>query len=330
MKNSKGKAILMSGLMAASMMLMPMSAMAADVQTQDAVTIKKTIQSAEGVTVPSTNFKFHVAQTANTDGVTAPASIEAYDVTKTASASFDGLDALLADKLTAAGEYTFTITETAPASDTGFGWTTDPASYTVRAYVANAGNGFTKQYTILKSGETDKQATVDFTNKYTKATSLTVKKEVENPDYVNKNQDYSFTITFMQDKNGYNPTFQIDGKDYTYGQPYTFTLKDGAENVFSNIPAGTTYTLSETGTDKLQNFKGVKYDVTANGAESKDQSAVTDVLAGENTNQVLVKNTYTTITPTGVVTSIAPFIALIAVAAIAIAVYTSLKKRMTR
>lgn len=356
MKSSKVKAILMSTLMAASMMIAPMSAMA---ETPTASAISKTVLHDSNVTVPSTTYSFTFTQKfgKNADSNTDQPANDITPVqatgtgTYSATADFSTLTSALKAK-GLAGEYTFTLTEdklsvTDPAAP--FGWTNDvdtktgvakttATSYTVRAYVDKDLN---VNYTMFEgadradAAEVDKLGSATFTNKFTKPANMTVKKEVPQNDtqYENKDQEYTFTVTFTKDSNSYNPDSTIksnvalnDGKIVAntavdYGT-YTFKLKNGETATFTDVPVGTTYTVSEDTTA----LKNVTTTYTVDGIGGQPNNTAIK----ETGNAVVVTNDYTDITVTGVVTSIAPFIALIAIAVVAVAVYMGMKKKIAR
>jgi len=335
MKNSKVKAILMSGLMAASMMIAPMSAMAA---SDNEPTATKTVKVADGVTIPD-NVTFTVAQDTNEDGTTSPSAtalswtVDAETkggTSKTGSFSAEATSLDIASHLAktgdalTAGEYTFKVTETTPTKATGdYGWiATDSTEYYVHVFVTNTGD---VNYRVSKTDKTTKVSDIKFENTYTATATLKVSKTVEHPEYANADTKYKFHITFTKAEPNTGSVTIGTGDTATtvaYGKAYDFTLEDNKSLTF-NVPAGTTYTLTE---DNATNVQSTTF--TVNGSKV---SEVTNVLVKEgNENTAAVTNTYKDIAPTGVVTSIAPFIALIAIAAIAIAVYTSMKKRMTR
>lgn len=342
MKNSKVKAILMSGLLAASMMLMPMSAMAEGEVT--ALKVQKTVTAEKSVTIPN-DVKFTITRVDNADGIKAPDNTKTLTATDLAftNEKSTGVDIVKNENLTTpewkaedAGEYTFEVKEDTSnlTSADGYGWTTvDRQAYYVHVLVDNTGKA---TYTITKTntkGDSNKQSEMDFANTYTKKASLSIEKNVPDKTYANPAKTYDITVAFTLPATA--PTdFAIapaTGNGVTdsvvSGTTATFRITDGSTAVFSNLPAGTTYTVTEASGD---NFTTTFKTIEDGGKESAAASTAANKLVGEGTNKTTVINTYTTITPTGVVTSIAPFIALIAIAAIAIAVYTSMKKRMTR
>lgn len=376
MKKMRAKAILMSGLLAASMMLGTGSAWAEQKRPSTTEpTIEKTVNVAKGVTV-SNDVKFSFTQVSNADGVLAPneetagqftslgiSELTFTDAAWTNNTSEEGsfknsVTTALEDKTDAVGEYTFEVKEFAPTQTTEeYGWVSvDTDSYFVHVYV-DKDNAHT--YSVTKENVADKTGDkkldkLSFTNTYTKRgnqdnknkASLVISKNVTNPDYVDKNTYYTFEITFTRSSTtgsevtslpaANKVTFDKDKGEavstgaINYGAAYKFKLKDGGSVSFSDIPAGTTYTLTESGF-KNQGTTPVKYTVTENGiAKEATTKSPEGALIGEKENKVDVSNTYKDVTVTGVLTSIAPFLALIVVAAVAIAVYLVVRKKVRR
>ena len=176
MTSKKFKAVLISGILAASVMALPISAMAEGettaIQTQPKVTISKTVNAASGVTVPETDCTFVLTQTdmkeaaglQNSDDTIQPATIG--PITTTIKVSGTGTQTADIDfsSVTTPGEYTFTLKETAPVQKTGdFGWTVDPQEYIVRVYISSNGD---KSYTIENRNK-EKVDKAAFSNDYT-------------------------------------------------------------------------------------------------------------------------------------------------------------------
>lgn len=303
---------LFAALVAAAMMmaLCCVSAFAATEPSTTAPVIKKTITIPKGVTVPS-NVTFKITQVDNADNVAAPATVTIPDVTatvngqssKTGSIVVDNL-AINFDSVTAVGEYTFKVVED-DASLTGGKWSVrDGEDFYVHVYVDKNNN---KKYSITGTNEatdTVKLDEITFTNAVSAKSSLTVKKTVDN-DYVDKDTEYTFTIKFSD-------------KDTAE----TFILKAGQSKDFPNLDAGVTYTLTETKPTGA-NYVSTSNSLVENSAEAKtvDGLEVKDALIGEGTNSVEVTNTYKQVSPTGVLTRIMPFVAMIVAAGAAAAAY---------
>lgn len=237
MKAKKLRLTMVSGLVALSMMALPMTTGAAERALADAApSIEKTVNVAKGVTIDQ-DVSFRIEQVANPtheDGtvIIAPSTIEAFTVTAaTANGTSDGGSVVktaetgLGDKDLKPGEYTFKVTEvTDPLTvKDGYGWiANDTNDFFIHVYVSADG---TKKYSATaKNVITDSKADLKFTNTYTKrgnennsGASLTLTKAVENKEYVDNNTTYKFTITFTasstdpDQKTAFAST--IDGKD---------------------------------------------------------------------------------------------------------------------
>ncbi|MGN0193530.1 MAG: Spy0128 family protein [Pseudoramibacter sp.] len=306
----------------------------------DSPTVGKIVNVADGITLPDTTFTFTATQVENADGTTAPAQVKldpvtieykgqtsaSTDLTKTATFDLSGI--------TAPGEYTYEVAET---NGNATGWTYDTQKYYMQVLVKT---DRTKSYTITKTkGDktaANKEAGFAFTNTYKKNTSLTIKKTVENSTY-EPNNDYKFTLTFTNGENADKVTdidlTKVDGNTgltKNSDGTYTFTLKNNGSITINGIPVGTKYTIAETKPDGA-NYKSTKIEQTVNGATEKVKTTGLSTseaqLIGENTNEADVTNTYQPVTVTGVITQIAPFIAMVAIAGGAVALYIVSRRR---
>ncbi|MEE3419539.1 MAG: hypothetical protein VZR02_00335 [Lachnospiraceae bacterium] len=353
MKRNMMKAALMSSILAASMVIAPVSVMATDVTptlSTTQPTIEKTVNVAEGVTVPS-NVTFKITQTTNADGMISPKEdIAVPDVTVATASGTSATGTLVKTATTAipaftsadAGEYTFKVVEdidSLTAAD-GFGWTsTDSNDFYIHVYVSSDG---TTEYSVTDSNnaaDTTKLGKMTFTNTYTKSTSLSVSKAVVNSEYVDLNKEYDFNIRFTKasttadDATITVPTgvtfTDAGGTEVTslaYDTVYHFQMKKDDSVTFNNLPAGTKYSFSETTTPANAT---VTYSTVSNGGAAT-AVAPSSSLIGEGTNTCAVTNTYQKVTPTGVVTSIAPFIALIIAVVAGIFLYAGVKRKVRR
>jgi hypothetical protein len=316
-----------------------------DQPTATEPTVNKTVNVADGITIAD-DAVFSVKQVPNADDVAAPATVADYTVTIPAAslkANTKVSESLgLAAKTTAVGEYTFEVKETEPkdkADTAPYGWTVDKTTYYVHVYVAQNGD---HSYIVTKGTNTitdkkldNKVDSIDFTNTFTKeAGAFTVKKTVENDQYADKDTLYSFTATFKESTtSGEVSSFINDIKvagatDVKVdGSAITFKLKKDQTATFTNVPAGVKVDVVEA---QATNVKSTKIDITSNGGETmtKDNSRDSgEVLLGENANSIVYTNTYQDVTLTGVVTKIAPFVAMIAIAAGAAALYMVSRRR---
>jgi len=319
-----------------------LTAHAADQPTATEPTVNKTVKVADGITIAD-DAVFSVKQVTNADGVAAPATVADYTVSISAASLkantkvSESLD--LAAKTTAVGEYTFEVKETAPADKTGtYGWTVDKTTYYVHVYVAQNGDHsyiVTKGTNIIKDNKLDNKVdSINFTNTFTKeAGAFTVKKTVENDQYADADTLYSFTATFKKSATSGEVSSFINAINVAgatdkavSGNAITFKLKKDQTATFTNVPAGVKVDVVEA---QATNVDSTKIAITSNGgtATQKDGLDSGEVLLGENANSIVYTNTYKDVSLTGVVTKIAPFVAMIAIAVGAAALYMVSRRR---
>lgn len=317
-----------------------------DQPTATEPTVNKTVNVADGITI-SDDAVFSVKQVTNADGVTAPATVADYTVSISAAslkANTKVSESLgLAAKTTAVGEYTFEVKETAPANKAKtdpYGWTVDPTTYYVHVYVAQDKS---HSYIVTKGTNTittdnkldNKVDSIDFTNTFTKeAGAFIVKKTVVNDQYADKDTLYSFTATFKKsatsgEVSSFINDIKVAGATNVKvdGSKITFQLKRNETATFTNVPAGVTVDVVEA---QATNVDSTKIDITSNGGTTTTKESSLDsgeVLLGENANSIVYTNTYKDVSLTGVVTKIAPFVAMIAIAAGAAALYMVSRRR---
>ncbi len=387
------KALAIAGVMAASVAGSAVTAFAAPAHTLEGegVPVAKTVQVADGITLPEKEMEFKAMFATSTvkgaDGNATGPSINDLKIkfakgSTGTDLSKEGNIALKSEFESAVpGEYVYALEEKTTSDRGEYGWTCDTARYILRVYV-NSKNGV--EYTVVKSDNTDeKNAALDngekdsekldkatFSNIYTRRggsgddgskgdPSLVVNKTVVGT-YGDINQYFEFTVTFKTPNtdNRKTKTFHMTfanngtgkvvgdkkrsattqdgekGEEYTLtGESYVFYLKNGGSVTFDDLPAGTTYTLTEAGADRYTS----KFEITQNGTviglreETGEESkglTVRDLLIGENENKVTVTNTATNITITGVVTHSAPFVIMVGALFVAVGGYVVLKKRI--
>lgn len=144
--------------------------------------------------------------------------------------------------------------------------------------------------------EKNQKAEVTFTNTYTpKPGRLTVTKTVVDASGGSEGQQFTFNVT-------------VDGLPANYTAPsvatkqdgsYTFTLGNGQTITFGNLPAGASYTVTETEDDKYKTSYTVTGGTTASGNDVTTYTGTvpmdgTDTVAFTNTRKVasiqIVKN----------------------------------------
>ena len=221
--------------------------------------------------------------------------------------------------------------------------TYDGSVYTVRVYVKNTENGglAIDQITAAKSGAAgteEKQDAIKFVNKFEKTTSLTVAKHTEGA-LADKTKAFTFKVTFTKPATYDGSTFVSGNDTYTFGQEYTFTLADGGQKVFSNLPAGTRYVVTEVGAadgyaPSVTVVENGTQTVTNKTAADADSLATAETgktnLAGEGTNTVTFTNTYKDVPITGIIMNNLPFVILILAAAAGLVGYLVIRRKVAR
>lgn len=213
-------------------------------------------------------------------------------------------------------------------------------TYISNVYFVDTTAGSTTAATAKKAGNTEagteggsKVYKYDlFKNKYTKkagktgdtpstinpnADALTITKKVAG-GLASKTKNFTFKLTFKAastDETGtYTGTKGSEQIQFTKDVEKEFTLHDGESLVFSDLPAGTKYTLKEEGTSGYTPSSAYKENGTLkNGATGTQSQAYTvaDVLIGEKENNNIVTNTLPEVTPTGLLIDNLPFIIMI-------------------
>lgn len=304
--------------------------------------------------------------TASIDSV--KASVKATDVTKGTTASSTAItsEAIKSgdidfSNLTTTGVYTYTVKETAVSNNPdseGYGWQTNNDEFTMK--VAKHANG-TVSFVILPKDKTeaaDKLSSLDnfaFTNVYTKrggsgtntqdedkngkTDSLVISKVVNASDAPDEN--FSFTINFTKSPTDTSDTAYTakkvpvsgDQTDVTVARSgeTTFQLKKGEKLVFNDIPAGTTYTVTETlasGSEFKPDISGTADGTSFTKAGTKATSLTSDSeLIGEGTNNITFTNSVTDVTLTGISNQYGGLIAVVAIAAGGMVVLTLRRRR---
>jgi hypothetical protein len=321
------------------------------IDTAGTVPISKTVQVAEGITFNET-ITVTATQTANADGVTAPEQVRPITGTiavTQAAKTTPATGSLNFSSLTKPGEYTFIVTETAATTDSHGTWSVmDNQKYYLQVLVKADGS---KQYAISKGenivgkDSTDKTTVAAFENTYTKETTLVVTKRVVNPEYVDANTLYPFTITFTAPAtgslkaDGYAVTNASNAFSDAEGTTALTTVKSGdtvylkADGTFkvNGLPAGATYKLEEGTTTNVDSttIAIVENDVAREAVVAG--KIVDGAKLGEGTNSATVTNTYKQITVTGVIMNVLPFVMMIAIAGAAAAMYVvSRRRKMAR
>lgn len=271
-------------------------------------------------------------------------------------------------KFPAAGVYTYEVKESQD-DDKGekqYGLTCSDAEYEMKVYVKNGtkepyvysvtvlpvkddnGQGINNAQKVDPTpDQSDGTSKFVFTNSFTKkaggdeadAKSLTITKNVAG-DYGDKTRQFQFTVSinlpsYVDSSNGY--VGMVGDTTYTFNSTNNFTcnnvmLADGDVLEFSDLPAGTKYSVTEAGTENytpsasiIENGKSP----TSENANKGEGLTVTNKLVGEKANSTTFTNTHNvdSITPTGIIINNLPFVLMVVVAGSGLALYVVSKRR---
>jgi len=232
------------------------------------------------------------------------------EYTGTGSLSFD------ISKYSKPGVYSYTVTESEVTYE---GISKDDSSYTVYVYVANKTNGgYYISNVVSTKGNT--KADITFKNDYGKTNgkvhSVTIKKVVTgNQADLTKKFDFSLNMTGGEDGETYKVVTPSEEKSITTG------------NTISGIKMGNNDEITVYGLTKSDVYKVVEESYASEGYKT-----YVDAQSGNETREVTgnatdanVTKTFYNIknadTPTGIIMSYAPYIAMLAAACILAVVF---------
>lgn len=319
---------------------------APDVNHNGMVPITKEFEMADGLKTPAATFKF-TATPQTQDAL--PATIADVSFKEEQTGTLKGEKYVLEGNTTIsftgnwkhAGEYVYTVTESKenPVSNVTY----DNTSYTLRVYVINGTNGpqIEKITAQGANGKTDK---ILFTNTYAKNdATLTIEKKTTGK-YANKTKEFNFEITFtkspMSDQTTFTGNIGSKPVECTDGIEKPFTLADGEQLVFHDLPVGTTYVVKELAakdgyTPSVTVVENRTTTVNRTAAQEGDaldtlKEGGKKNLVGEYENKVTFTNTHQGgVVPTGILMNNLPFILLVAVAIVAFVSLAVIKRRRT-
>lgn len=309
------------------------------------VPITKEFEMADGLRTPAATFKF-TATSQTQDALPATITDVTYQAGETGTLK-DGKYVISKDTAISftgnwkhAGEYVYTVKET---QENMTNVTYDTSSYTLRVYVINGTNGLEIEK-ITAQGATGKTNKILFTNTYAKNdATLTIEKNTTGT-YADKTKEFNFEITFtkspMSDQTTFAGKIGSEPVECIAGTSKSFTLADGEQLVFSNLPVGTTYVVKElAATDGYTPSVTVVENrtTTVNRTAAQEGDALDTLkeggkknLVGEYENKVTFTNTHQGgVVPTGILMNNLPFILLVAVAIVAFVSLAVIKRRRT-
>ncbi|HEL0567482.1 TPA: hypothetical protein TUT10_002063, partial [Streptococcus equi subsp. zooepidemicus] len=226
--------------------------------------------------------------------------IVTYDFSKKENVTFDKTPAV----------YYYKVTEN---NGNVTGVTYDTTAYLLKVYVNEDSTVNALIAYKLNKEQTEKvgeKVPLTFCNKY-KAEKLTVDKKVAGVSR-DENKDFSFNLlvdqsTTLTTGTVVKATKTVKGGtteevEVTVGTSKEFTLKHGENLVLTDLPVGTTYTITEA------TAAGYTTTVTTENTEEKEKDKGKFSIK-DGDNKVHFTNTNNTITPTGLILNVVPYAA---------------------
>lgn len=258
----------------------------------------------DAVTLPSSSVNFSAQGLHSVDNT---------DDTKTITAHLSA--SLDISKFKAPGIYRYKITQTPPPLD---GLNVTYKELFLDVYVENGSSGYVVGGCTLsvKAGSGEKAA--GFVNKYA-THKLTITKVVAG-NQGDKNKDFDFTVTIKG----------TDGETYKYatvkdgtttpnevkaasGTAIRVSLKNGESVIFYGLSSEDTFTVTEK--DYSSDGYTTSYKI-GDGTSSTEGSSIAETAIGDSDTTVIFTNTKHATVPTDVIRTVAPYVAIVAFAAV--------------
>lgn len=306
--------------------------------TDNEVTIASKLTMDENAMVPSVMFNYSIAPaskneltstggmpvTAGVDGAVSlsPDSVN-YSDKKLKHENADGATTITAplsavldvSKFTAPGIYRYKITQQKPVLN---GLNVTHEALFLDVYVENNGTGFVVKGCTLSAEAGSGKKTDGFANDYA-THMLTIKKIVEG-NQGDKNKDFDFTVTIKG----------ADGETYKYatvkggtttpnennaasGTAISVSLKNEESVIFYGLSSSDTFTVAEK--DYSSDGYTTSYKI-GDGTSSTEGSSIADTAIGDFDTTVIFTNTKDATVPTDVIRTVAPYVAIVAFAAV--------------
>lgn len=306
--------------------------------TDNKVTIASKLTMDENAMVPNVMFNYSIAPaskkeltstggmpvTAGVDGAVSlsPASVnysdkklnhENADGTTTITAQLSAV--LAASKFTAPGIYRYKITQTPPELD---GLDVAHEELFLDVYVENGNPGLVANGCTLSTAAGSGDKTSGFENKYV-THKLTIEKVVDG-NQGDKNKDFDFTVTIKG----------ADGEAYKYatvkggtttpneikaasGTAISVRLKNGESVIFYGLSSEDKFTVTEA--DYRSDGYKTSYKIGGDTSSIEGRSIAEEAIGASDTT-VIFTNTKDATVPTDVIRTVAPYVAIVAFAAV--------------
>ncbi len=303
--------------------------------TPEPVTMTKEYTLTGGTTTPAEELEFAVALVSGVEGGASGLPVVGTEnkVEIASSTTLTTEFTVTLPTYTKVGVYTYTITEQ-EGSTLGVDYDEDPV-YMVVTVINSSTDGTSDAFTAtvaFHKGSLDGEKDGEFTNSYGLG-QLTVTKNVSG-NLASNTKKFTIHVTFSGGTNaGSSITYAIAGGEeqtLAFGTDGTATLdvelSNGQSVVFTNIPAGVTYTVEEDSShlEGADSPETTEEGYTVTYTKSDDEMKI----AAGDTDTVTVLNEKKTEIDTGISLDSLPYITLL-VSVMAIAAFMVIRRRRT-
>lgn len=282
------------------------------------------VSGTEGYVVPD-GFSIPAIADATTDFVATSATVTDGVVTPNSVVQQDEIDINI-DSYDI-GVYTYKVTEVKPTTlTTGVTYTETPL-YLVLTILRDEASTNHYVAALHYQTATGEKQNAGFINSYN-AGQLTVGKEIVG-NMADMDKEFAFTVTFAapagtQIKSDIEPNSTSVTKN---GLSYTFNLGDNDRVTFTNIPAGTTYTVTEDA-ENYTSDGGVWTDNGTDVTAGVLAKTTTPSINANDADTVIFTNTLTNVVDTGISLDNMPYIMVLALVALGLVGFVSKKRSM--
>ena len=306
--------------------------------TDNKVTIASKLTMDENAMVPNVMFNYSIApasknELTSTGGMPVTAGVDGAVSLSPASVNYSAkmlnhenaggtttltaqLSAVLdASKFTAPGIYRYKITQTPPELD---GLDVAHEELFLDVYVENGNPGLVANGCTLSTAAGSGDKTSGFENKYV-THKLTIEKVVDG-NQGDKNKDFDFTVTIKG----------ADGEAYKYatvkggtttpneikaasGTAISVRLKNGESVIFYGLSSEDKFTVTEA--DYRSDGYKTSYKIGGDTSSIEGRSIAEEAIGASDTT-VIFTNTKDATVPTDVIRTVAPYVAIVAFAAV--------------
>lgn len=248
-----------------------------------------------------------------------------------------------ADNFPHAGEYVYTVAEVGGTNDK---ITYDTSTYMIRLYIENDGDALKFSGVTVQKGEDKVDPSIpsgedisgfNFTNSYKEnivkedANGVLKITKIVTGAYGDKTKKFPITVTLtLPDTASESDVILADGSKGTLsGSTVTAELSDSDAIIFKQLPAGTTFTVSETQDINYKSKITGYVEIEDNAFVEGNRTAIAGnaPIVDTNGKVVSIENNRESIINTGIIINNLPYLLMVVIAGAGIAFMVLKKKR---